>query len=59
MDTTDPKATGFYLIKTMGSEQSGLTGFKGSIVRKVATDRSSSSLQKSLSTIKDTSEHGQ
>jgi len=59
LDTTDPKATGFYLIKTMGSEQSGLTGFKGSIVRKVATDRSSSSLQKSLASIKETLEHGQ
>jgi len=58
-DTADPKATGFYLIKTMGSEQAGLTGFKGSIVRKVATDRSSSSLQKSLSTIKDALEHPQ
>jgi hypothetical protein len=59
LDTTDPKSKGFYLIKTMGSEQSGLTGFKGSIVRKVATDRSSSSLQKSLSAIKETLEHGQ
>jgi len=59
LDTTDPKSMGFYLIKTMGSEQSGLTGFKGSIVRKVATDRSSSSLQKSLSAIKETLEHGQ
>ena len=58
-DTTDPQATGFYLIKTLGSEQAGLTGFKGSIVRKVATDRSSSSLQKSLSAIKEALEHGQ
>jgi hypothetical protein len=58
LDTADPKATGFYLIKTMGSEQQGLTGFKGSIVRKVATDRSSSSLQKSLSSIKDALERG-
>jgi hypothetical protein len=58
-DSADPKATGFYLIKTMGSEQSGLTGFKGSIVRKVATDRSASSLQKSLAAIKDVLEHGQ
>jgi len=58
-DSADPNAKGFYLIKTMGSEQAGLTGFKGSIVRKVATDRSSSSLQKSLNTIKDTLEQGQ
>jgi len=59
LDTRDPKKPGFYLLKTMGSEQAGLTGFKGSIVRKVATDRSSSSLQKSLSTIKETLEHAQ
>ena len=58
-DTTDPQTTGFYLIKTLGSEQTGLTGFKGSIVRKVATDRSSSSLEKSLSAIKEALEHGE
>ena len=40
---------GFYLIRLMGSEQAGLTGFKGSIVRKVAVGRSTSTLQKSLS----------
>jgi len=51
-DASGPNATGFYLIKTMGSEQAGLTGFKGSILRKVATDRSASSLEKSLATIK-------
>ena len=43
---------GFYLIKVMGSEQAGLTGFKGSIVRNVAVGRSVSSLQKSLMAIK-------
>jgi hypothetical protein len=43
---------GFYLVKTMGSEQAGLTGFKGSIVRRVALDRSAPSLQKSLELIK-------
>lgn len=47
----DAKQTGFYLIKIMGSEQQGLTGLKGSIVRKVAVDRSASSLQKALATI--------
>jgi len=49
----DPSQPGFYLIKVMGSEQAGLTGFKGSIVRKVAVDKSASSLQKSLAAIKD------
>ncbi len=53
----DPKQTGFFLVKAMGSEQAGLTGFKGSIVRRVAVDRSVSDLQKSLATIKSTLEH--
>jgi len=48
----DPKQPGFYLIKVMGSEQAGLTGFKGSIVRKVAVGKSVSSLQSSLTAIK-------
>ena len=48
----DSKEPGFYLIKVMGSEQAGLTGLKGSIVRGVAVDRSVSSLQKSLIAIK-------
>lgn len=50
---------GFYLIKVMGSEQAGLTGFKGSIVRKVAVGRSASTLQKSLASIKDVLEQRQ
>jgi hypothetical protein len=36
----------------MGSEQAGLTGVKGSIVRKVAVGRTASSLEKSLVAIK-------
>lgn len=55
-DPDDPKQAGFYLIKAMGSEQAGLTGFKGSIVRKVAVGRTASSLEKSLAVIKDTLE---
>jgi len=51
-DQPDPAQRGFYLIKMMGSEQAGLTGIKGSVVRKVAVDRSASSLQKSLAAIK-------
>jgi hypothetical protein len=43
---------GFYLIKVMGSEQAGLTGMKGSIVRKVAVGKSVSSLERSLTAIK-------
>jgi hypothetical protein len=52
-EAVDSSRPGFYLIMAMGSEQAGLTGFKGSIVRKVAVDRSASSLKKSLMTIKD------
>jgi len=48
----DNPQLGFYLIKALGSEQSGLTGFKGSIVRKVAVNRTASSLEKSLAAIK-------
>jgi len=55
----DPNQPGFYLIKVMGSEQAGLTGFKGSIVRKVAVDKSATSLQKSLAVIKDALEKNQ
>jgi hypothetical protein len=55
-DTADSKQPGFYLIMAMGSEQAGLTGFKGSIVRHVAEGRSASSLQKSLTVIKNTLE---
>jgi hypothetical protein len=58
-DPADPKQPGFYLIMAMGSEQAGLTGFKGSIVRRVAVDRSASSLQKSLTAIKNALEHNQ
>jgi hypothetical protein len=58
-EMTDPKHPGFYLIMAMGSEQAGLTGFKGSIVRKVAVDRSGPSLQKSLTAIKNALENNQ
>ncbi|MBV8206397.1 MAG: hypothetical protein JO041_06360 [Acidobacteria bacterium] len=44
--------SGFYLIMAMGSEQAGLTGVKGSIVRKAAVDRSLSSLRNALTTIR-------
>lgn len=50
--TNDPKQPGFYLIKAMGSEQAGLTGIKGTTVRKVAVGRTASSLEKSLAAIK-------
>lgn len=55
---SDDKRPGFYLIMVMGSEQAGLTGVKGSIIRKVAVDRSVSSLRDALTAIRDTLEGG-
>jgi hypothetical protein len=55
----DPKQSGFYLIMAMGSEQAGLTGPKGSIVRKVAVGRSVSNLQNALMRIRSTLEGNQ
>jgi len=52
----DSKLPGFYLIMAMGSEQAGLTGVKGSIVRKTAVGRSVSNLQNALRNIKTTLE---
>ena len=44
---------GFYLITLKGSQQAGLTGFKGGIVRKVAVDKTRSSLERALGAIKE------
>jgi hypothetical protein len=48
----DAQRPGFYLITLKGSKQAGLTGFKGAIVRKVALDKTRSSLERVLLTIK-------
>jgi hypothetical protein len=58
-DSEDRTKPGFYLITAMGSEQSGLTGPKGSIVRKTAVGRSVSNLENVLTTIKNTLEGNQ
>jgi hypothetical protein len=50
-ESTD-KPSGFYLITIKGSQQAGLTGIKGGIVRKVAVDKTQSSLQKTLAVYK-------
>lgn len=55
----DSPKKGFYLIKVEASEQAGLTGMKGSIVRKVAVGKTVSSLQSSLAAIKSALERGQ
>ena len=48
----DQQRSGMYLITLKGSAQAGLTGLKGGIVRKVAVDKTRSSLEKALGTIK-------
>jgi hypothetical protein len=52
----DPHRPGFYLIMVIGSEQTGLTGIKGSLVRKIAVGRSVSNLQHVLLNIRNTLE---
>jgi hypothetical protein len=51
-DQENPARPGFYLITLKGSQQAGLTGLKGGIVRKVAVDRTRSSLERALAAIK-------
>lgn len=51
--TDAPNLHGFYLITIKGSQQAGLTGLKGSIVRKVAVDKTRSSLERALASIKE------
>lgn len=51
-DSQSPSDAGFYLITMKGSQQAGLTGLKGGIVRKVAVGKTRSSLEKALASIK-------
>jgi len=53
---SDAQRRGFYIITVKGSKQAGLTGLKGSVVRKVAVDKARSSLGRVLATIKQTLE---
>jgi len=48
----DAQRPGFYIITIKGSKQAGLTGLKGSLVRKVAVDKARSSLERLLETTK-------
>jgi hypothetical protein len=57
-DSQSPDDPGFYLITMKGSQQAGLTGLKGSIVRKVAVDETRSSLERALASIKQKLEFG-
>ena len=51
-DATRPGRRGFYLITLKSSEQDGLTGVKGSVLRKVVMDKTRSSLEGALASIK-------
>jgi hypothetical protein len=51
-DTGNPNRPGFFLITLKSSQQAGLTGLKGGIVRKVAVDKTRSSLERALASIK-------
>jgi hypothetical protein len=51
-DSSRPGENGFYLITIKGSRQAGLTGPKGSVIRKTAVSRTRSSLETALMHIK-------
>ena len=51
-DQEHPEHPGVYLITLKGSQQAGLTGLKGGIVRKVAVDKTRSSLERALGAIR-------
>jgi hypothetical protein len=51
-DSGNPDRPGFFLITLKSSQQAGLTGLKGGIVRKVAVDKTRSSLERALASIK-------
>jgi len=46
----------FYLLTLKGSQQEGLTGIKGSILRKIAVDKTRGALESALASIKRTME---
>ncbi len=55
-DTANPQRPGFYLLTLKSSEQDGLTGMKGSMLRKVVVDKTRSSLESALTSLKQTIE---
>jgi hypothetical protein len=57
-DVAATPSHGFYLLTLKGSEQEGLTGMKGSIVRKLVVDKTRSSLETALASIKSRVEQG-
>jgi hypothetical protein len=55
-DSNQPSENGFFLITVKGSRQAGLTGAKGSLIRKKAVSGTRSSLETALTHIKNTLE---
>jgi hypothetical protein len=49
---------GFYLLTIKGSQQEGLTGVKGSVLRRIVVDKAKGSLERALGFIKRTVERG-
>jgi len=58
-DPAKPGRRGFYLITLKSSEQDGLTGVKGSVLRKIVLDKTRSSLETALGSIKRAVEGGE
>jgi hypothetical protein len=52
-----PAEDGFYLITVKASRQAGLKGVKGGLVRSVAVNKTRSSLEKALNSIRENLEH--
>jgi hypothetical protein len=50
--TDGPSQRGFYLITLKGSKQAGLTGLKGRILRKIVLEKTRSSLERTLASVK-------
>jgi|SRR5579871_4841766 len=55
-DGVGDSAAGFYLLTLKGSQQEGLTGIKGSMLRRVVVDKTRRSLESALASIKRTIE---
>jgi hypothetical protein len=56
-DAGRPERRGFYLLTLKSSQQDGLAGVKGAVVRGVVVDKVRASLEKALLSIKRTLEH--
>jgi hypothetical protein len=57
-DAPDANGRGFYLLTLKGSQQEGLTGVKGSMLRRAVVDRTRRSLEHALASIKQMVEKG-